>query len=213
MRSTPSTVLVDPAKVVIALEPTYTVSPVEFEMPKLETAPMPTSISQIPPTTNTELTSRIVFDMGNTAEQENVTIEPVIVQAVMPTEEPTVFKSEIVAYEPLADDIIIVDGIELNRRMGSRYLTEDEIAEKVNLELSKKRLEDRASRLRDISHNVSVNNYGNMNDVENVPAYLRQNKSLEEHPQSHEKIYSQVQVNNSGTIETRNNFLDGEKPC
>jgi cell division protein FtsZ len=213
MRPTPPTVVVAPEKIVTPLLPTYTVSPVELPMPNADVTT--TSIVNTPMATTApaEITSRIVFDMGNTTEQQHEAPETVIAQVAQPTEEPTVFKSEVVAYEPLADDIIIVDGIELNRRMGSRYLTEDEIAEKVNFELSKKRLEDRASRLRDISHNVSVNNYGNMNDVENVPAYLRQNKSLENHPQSHEKIYSQVQVNNNGTIETRNNFLDGDKPC
>jgi cell division protein FtsZ len=216
MRPTAPTVIAAPAKTVVHLEPTYTVNPVEFEVSLVAQANEvdPTIVTPtITATAPAEMTSKIVFDLGNTAEQKITVPEVEVAQIVQPTEEPIVFKSETVVYETIADDIIVVDGIELNRRMGSRYLTEDEIAEKVNFELSKKRLEDRASRLRDISHNVSVNNYGNMNDVENVPAYLRQNKALENHPQSHEKIYSQVQVGTNGNIETRNNFLDGEKPC
>jgi cell division protein FtsZ len=195
-------------KIVTPLEtiPTVSTGNVEMEIPE--------SIIHDLPTTTITPDSKIVFDLSSMAETPSEQSEAAVATEVLavPTE-PIVFKSEVVAYEAVADDIIVVDGIELNRRMGSRYLTEDEIAEKVNFELSKKRLEDRASRLRDISHNVITNNYSNMNDVENVPAYLRQNKSLETHPASHEKIYSDVQVGNNGMIETRNNFLDGDKPC
>jgi cell division protein FtsZ len=110
------------------------------------------------------------------------------------------------------DEIIMVGDIEINRRMGSRYLSDEEIQEKIEWEQKKRKFDDRATRLRNISHSNNLNG-DSMNDIENIPAFMRNQKPLEDYPASDEKVMSEIQISPSGNIETRNTFLDGDVPC
>jgi cell division protein FtsZ len=116
--------------------------------------------------------------------------------------------------EEVKDDYVTIKGITLNRRKGSRYLTETELEAEANFEIQKRMFDDRASKLRSMSFNV------NKADIEeeesNVPAYIRRNQPLENHGSSSDDVMSQVQVNsnmvNGSNISTRNTFLNGNQP-
>jgi cell division protein FtsZ len=123
-------------------------------------------------------------------------------------------KVEIVAEPTIKDEYVTIKGITLNRRKGSRMLSDSELEAEVNFELQKRAFEDRASKLRSMSFNV------NKADIDadeiNIPAYMRQKQTLEEHPSSSEEIYSNVQVtngtNNNSTMSNLNSFLNGKNP-
>lgn len=101
-----------------------------------------------------------------------------------------------------------------------RVLSDDELEEKRRFEEQKRQLEERAERLRNLSFNVKTSEPIDTTDIENVPAYLRKEKNLEQGVSSSDKFYSgyTVGVNNNGdernqaTINTINTFLDGKKP-
>jgi len=119
------------------------------------------------------------------------------------------------AAEPdIRDEYVTLKGITINRRKGSRMLTDSEIEAEVNFELQKRAFEDRASKLRSMSFNVNKADINN--DEVNIPAYMRQNQSLENHPSSAEDIYSNVNVTNSqdgqSGISNLNSFLNGKQP-
>jgi cell division protein FtsZ len=115
-------------------------------------------------------------------------------------------------YTQPADDFITIDGITINRRMGSRMLTDDEVIDKIAFEQKKKSFEERAQRLRGVSFQVQHGT--NPNDVENVPAYLRKQVELEQHPNSAaDNTYSTLKIDEHGNVDTRNSFLHGDKPC
>ena len=102
-------------------------------------------------------------------------------------------------------------------KIGSRVLTEDEIEEKRRFEEQKKALEDRAERLRRMSFNIKGNE--SVDDIENVPAYMRKNMKLDNGVSSSDTFYSGYTVghndeqnNPQATIQTINTFLDGKKP-
>jgi cell division protein FtsZ len=104
------------------------------------------------------------------------------------------------------DDMLFIDGVMVPKKMGSRYLTEEEIREKVNFELQKKAFEDRASKLRGFSHNV--NTPASNDHLENVPAYLRNNKPFEVITPQSDSEYSNYTVDNAnGDIGSRNKWL------
>lgn len=111
------------------------------------------------------------------------------------------------------DEYVTLKGITMNRRKGSRMLTDSELEAEVNFELQKRAFEERASKLRSMSFNV---NKADINSDEiNIPAYQRQNQNLENHPSSSEEIYSNVQVtngNNNSTMSNLNSFLNGKNP-
>lgn len=101
-----------------------------------------------------------------------------------------------------------------------RVLSDAELEEKRRFEEQKRQLEERAERLRNLSFNVKTSEPIDTTDIENVPAYLRKEKNLEQGVSSSDKFYSgyTVGVNNNGdernqaTINTINTFLDGKKP-
>ncbi|MES2702932.1 MAG: cell division protein FtsZ [Bacteroidota bacterium] len=124
------------------------------------------------------------------------------IQLVMKNEEP---QPEPVRQQPVA------------MKIGERYLTEDEIEEKKRFEEQKKALEDRAERLRRMSFNIKGDE--STDDIENVPAYKRQNVKLDNGISSSDSFYSGYTVgfndpknNPQATIHTINTFLDGKKP-
>ena len=121
---------------------------------------------------------------------------------------------KVASNEPqVQDEYVTLKGITMNRRKGSRMLTDSELEAEVNFELQKRAFEERASKLRSMSFNV---NKADINSDEiNIPAYQRQNQNLENHPSSSEEIYSNVQVtngNNNSTMSNLNSFLNGKNP-
>jgi cell division protein FtsZ len=101
-----------------------------------------------------------------------------------------------------------------------RVLTDMELEEKRRFEEQKRQLEERAERLRNLSFNIKTTDPIDTTDIENVPAYLRKEKSLEEGVSSADKFYSGYTVGVSvgadekaqASINTINTFLDGKKP-
>jgi cell division protein FtsZ len=115
--------------------------------------------------------------------------------------------------QEMQDDYVTIKGITLNRRKGSRLLTDMELEAEANFELQKRALEERASKLRSMSFNV---NKADIDDHEhNIPAYQRRNIALENHGNSAEDTYSSVRVtdgNGGNNISTLNSFLNGKNP-
>jgi cell division protein FtsZ len=101
-----------------------------------------------------------------------------------------------------------------------RVLSDTELEEKRRFEEQKRQLEERAERLRNLSFNVKTTEPIDTTDIENVPAYLRKEKSLEQGISSADKFYSGYTVGVSvgadekaqASINTINTFLDGKKP-
>ena len=92
-----------------------------------------------------------------------------------------------------------------------RTLTPEEIEEQRIFEEQKKRLEEKAERLRRLSYNFKAAE--GKDELETVPAYLRKNKKLDNQTPSKDNYYSGYAIgpNNdpNGPIQTINTFLDG----
>lgn len=102
-------------------------------------------------------------------------------------------------------------------KRGERTLTPEEIEENQRFEEQKRQLEERAERLRRLSFDVKKNQ--SANDMENVPAYVRQNMQLDNQVSSSDTFYSGYTVGHNeqtggqqASIQTINTFLDGKKP-
>jgi cell division protein FtsZ len=95
-----------------------------------------------------------------------------------------------------------------------RHLTEFELEERRIFEEQKRSFEERAERLRQMSFNIHGNE--NAAEVENVPAYLRQNLDLNKQEHSEDTYLSGYSVadnkRSKGGISTINTFLFGKKP-
>jgi cell division protein FtsZ len=115
---------------------------------------------------------------------------------------------------PIQDEYVTVKGITLNRRKGSRLLSDTELEAEANFELQKRAFDDRASKLRSMSFNVNKADIDN--DESNTPAYLRSGLQLENHPASNEEVYSNISIldgiQNGSLISNRNSFLNGKVP-
>jgi cell division protein FtsZ len=116
--------------------------------------------------------------------------------------------------QEMKDDYVTLKGITLNRRKGSRLLTDTELEAEVNFELQKRAFDERASRLRSMSFNVNKADIDS--DESNIPAFMRQNKVLDPHPSSSDDVYSDIKINNGAlngsNISTLNTFLNGKNP-
>ncbi|MDR3680305.1 MAG: cell division protein FtsZ [Flavipsychrobacter sp.] len=102
-------------------------------------------------------------------------------------------------------------------RIGEHQLTREEIQEKLRFEEQKRSLEERAERLRRMSFNIKGNE--SSEELENVPAYMRQKTQLDNGLASSDTLYSGYTVgmndkqnNSQATLQTKNTFLDGKKP-
>ncbi len=170
--------------------------------------------------------NRIVFELDPIVPEQEAAIpltpETTVINSVQ--EEIDKLFSEPVADAPtiqmiekteqeMQDDYVTIKGITLNRRKGSRILTDMELEGEANFELQKRALEERASKLRSMSFNV---NKADIDDSEdNIPAYQRRNVPLETHPASDEDTYSSVKITDAGihsNINTLNTFLNGKNP-
>lgn len=100
-------------------------------------------------------------------------------------------------------------------KRGERFLTYEEMEEQRRFEEQKKALEERADRLRRMSFNIQGGDHPG--DIENVPAFVRRQSSLDDSGSSSDTFLSGYSVNadkhgNKGNISTINTFLDGKKP-
>jgi cell division protein FtsZ len=102
-------------------------------------------------------------------------------------------------------------------KIGSHVLTQDEIDEKRRFEEQKRLLEERAERLRRMSFDIKNTDAGE--EMEAVPAYVRQKVQLDNEVASSDTFYSGYSVgvndkqnDNRASIQTINTFLDGKKP-
>lgn len=102
-------------------------------------------------------------------------------------------------------------------KIGSHVLTQDEIDEKRRFEEQKRLLEERAERLRRMSFDIK--NSDSADELEAVPAYVRQQKKLDNEITSADTFYSgytvgvnEKQNDAQASIQTINTFLDGKKP-
>lgn len=112
------------------------------------------------------------------------------------------------AEEPVREPVVM--------KIGERVLTDDEIEEKRRFEEQKRALEDRAARLRSMSMNVRGNE--SSDHIEEIPAYVRKNMSIENPTVSGDSIYSDITVGRYGQndgpagIRTENSFLNSKRP-
>ena len=191
-------------KVVFELTPTIEETPPTTEEPLVEySAPsIQEEIIEVPIMRYEEIsTTPIQMDVHNELEKMFSTTKPDIC---------VVEKIE----TPIQDEYVTVKGITLNRRKGSRLLSDTELEAEANFELQKRAFDDRASKLRSMSFNVNKADIDN--DESNTPAYLRSGLQLENHPASNEEVYSNINIldgiQNGSHISNRNSFLNGKVP-
>ena len=205
--TTQATIKLDVAeepKVVFELTPTIEETPPTTEEPLVEySAPsIQEEIIEVPIMRYEEIsTTPIQMDVHNELEKMFSTTKPDIC---------VVEKIE----TPIQDEYVTVKGITLNRRKGSRLLSDTELEAEANFELQKRAFDDRASKLRSMSFNVNKADIDN--DESNTPAYLRSGLQLENHPASNEEVYSNINIldgiQNGSPISNRNSFLNGKVP-
>lgn len=98
------------------------------------------------------------------------------------------------------------------------FLLEHEMEEKRLFEQQQRAFEERVERLRNMSNGFNKNN--NVDDIENVPAYMRKNMTMDNSIATNESFLSgySVAANNSNgplnpsPIQTINTFLEGDRP-
>jgi cell division protein FtsZ len=105
---------------------------------------------------------------------------------------------------------------DLNTNVYNRELSAEEMEEKARFEEQKRQLELRAQRLHNLNFNINSADLKS-EDIENVPAYMRQDMNLNQEGSASEKFYSGYTVgfnpnNNQTDLNTINTFLDGKKP-
>ncbi len=97
-------------------------------------------------------------------------------------------------------------------KIGERILTKEEIEERRQFEEQKRKLEERAERIRRMSFNI----HEDEEEIESIPAFMRKNIDLDFTDKSTESFLSGYSVkddtNEKGEISTINTFLNGKKP-
>lgn len=191
-------------KVVFELTPTIEETPQVIEEPIVEyVAPQVQEIIVEQPIMRYEeiTPTPVLIDVKNELEQ---------MFAPQVTEFVTIEKTDV----QMQDDYVTIKGITLNRRKGSRLLSDSELEAEANFELQKRAFEDRASKLRSMSFNVNKADIDA--DESNTPAYMRSGVQLENHPASNEDVYSNINIlennQNGSPISNRNSFLNGKVP-
>jgi cell division protein FtsZ len=161
------------------------------------------------PTPHTEQPRVVEFEMKEeSAQSSSASIQEELNQIFSAPIE-MVEKTE----EEMKDEFVTIKGITLNRRKGNRMLTDMELEDQANFEIQKRAFDDRAAKLRSMSFNVNRADIDN--EQSNVPAYIRKNLTLEDHPSSNEEVYSNVKITSDGqqsNISTINTFLNGKNP-
>lgn len=173
---------------------------------ELHTEPEPVSEQPIP---HPEQPRVVEFEMKEeTVQSPSASIQEELNQ-IFSTPIEMVEKTE----EEMKDEFVTIKGITLNRRKGNRMLTDMELEDQANFEIQKRAFDDRAAKLRSMSFNVNRADIDN--EQSNVPAYIRKNLTLEDHPSSNEEVYSNVKITGDGqqsNISTINTFLNGKNP-
>lgn len=166
--------------------------------PKMVAKPM-----QEAPTQPQELAideQKVVFELSTEITEvptPKVELEP---QSI--TQESNGFQARQVA----DDDIVVIQGITINRRRGSRLMTDEELMEQVEFELRKQATYERASSLRSMNFNNGIG--GNLDE----PAFKRAGRPLPEAENARDEM-SNIQIGANSGIETRVAFLNKNNPC
>ena len=211
----------EPEDLSVLNEPISKIEPIEYQTPVSQKEPERLH----EPIINSNLEEKIVFELSPEVEEvsSKIIVEEKIVETLpsaadVQAELDALFNSGLKQVEKteqqMQDEFVTIKGITLNRKKGSRYLTDSELEAEVNFELQKRAFDERASKLRSMSFNVNKADIDS--DDNNIPAYMRQNKVLDQHPASSEDVYSNVKVNSGNTngsnISTINTFLNGKNP-
>lgn len=177
----------------------------------LEPFPASPIVENKAPIVEQEIENKIVFQLDTNTPPPAPPATPVVdVQAELNKHFNVVEKTEM----QMKDEYVTLKGVTINRKKGSRYLTDGELEAEVNFELQKRAFEDRASKLRSMSFNV---NKADISSEEiNQPAYMRRNIPLDTHPSSSEDVYSTINITDAkhgeSSISNLNSFLHGKKP-
>ncbi len=154
----------------------------------------------------------IIFEITNAFKEDEAPKKEVPTEDEKVTDEKTTSESSIKTPE---SEFVTINGITLNRKKGSRMLTDYELEQEANFELQKRAFDERASRLRNLSFNV--NQPEKQQEDEEIPSYQRNNINLDDHPNSEDEHISGTKVSDkknsmNSNISTLNNFLNGDYP-
>ncbi len=197
----------------------YVAEPAVFVAPAAPEAPAePTSFSA-PPQAVVELVSASVASLqATTSNSVETPIAPVqsnmpsnlhIAKTVQPSYEEEI--TLVVAETPMVS-------ANAQPEPARNFLLEHEMEEKRLFEQQQRAFEERVERLRNMSNGFNKNN--NVDDIENVPAYMRKNMNMDHGVATNESYLSGYSVapNNSNgplnpsPIQTINTFLEGDRP-
>lgn len=178
---------------------------VSMEPVLVEMQPVKNTFSIEQPLSAPVATTPELFTQSSIAETPTASVSDKIDEPVQ--EEPTL---KLIIKNEMPEEVIPT-------RIGEHQLTREEIEERMRFEEQKRSLEERAERLRRMSFNIKGNE--NNEEMENVPAYMRQKVQLDNNVASSDTIYSGYSVgmndrqnNGQAMLQTKNTFLDGKKP-
>ncbi|GAA4466659.1 hypothetical protein GCM10023093_21080 [Nemorincola caseinilytica] len=205
-----------PEEIIQASYRPESMAPVLVEEPVAEPVAYVPQVTSYIPATEEPVIEREEFVLRTEEEQRPIVVEEPVMQVQEPRrEEPvqqyygyTTMHREEPVQEPVREPVVM--------KIGERFLTEDEIEEKKRFEEQKRALEDRAARLRSMSMNVRASETSD--HIEDIPAYVRKNMSIENPTVSNNSIYSDITVGNNGRndgpagIQTANSFLNSRRP-
>ena len=197
----------------------YVAEPAVFVAPVAPEAPAePTSFSAPPqavvevvsaPVASLQATTSISVDTPIASVQSNMSSNLHIAKTVQPSyeEEITLVVTEAPTYT-----------VSPQPEPARNFLLEHEMEEKRLFEQQQRAFEERVERLRNMSNGFNKNN--NVDDIENVPAYMRKNMTMDHGVATNESYLSGYSVapNNSNgplnpsPIQTINTFLEGDRP-
>ena len=197
----------------------YVAEPAVFVAPVAPEAPAePTSFSAPPqavvevvsaPVASVQATTSISVDTPIASVQSNMPSNLHIAKTVQPSyeEEITLVVTEAPTYT-----------VSPQPEPARNFLLEHEMEEKRLFEQQQRAFEERVERLRNMSNGFNKNN--NVDDIENVPAYMRKNMTMDHGVATNESYLSGYSVapNNSNgplnpsPIQTINTFLEGDRP-
>ena len=188
-----------------------------MEMPKKDSmAPKLVEMPKVATLFSTDTNSQPTTQQPNAAV-EHFTLAPIV------SEEPTQAQiSETPKAKEPAEIQLLIKNEETvapvaEIKFGEHILSAEEIEEKRRFEEQKRLLEERAERLRRMSFDIKGKD--KTEELEAVPAYVRQKIKLDNEVNSSDNYYSAYSVgvndkqnNKQASIQTINTFLDGKKP-
>lgn len=187
-----------------------------FDMaPKLVQEPMEYPVP-VPVETRQEF--RLVNILDEPAQEETPLPTPTYAGYTLHNSEPTVQQEPQMTIEVRNEPVMAATPKEEIVKKGSYILTPDEVEAERRFEQQKRALEERAERLRKMSFNLKGNE--SHDELENVPAYMRQNIQLDQQDASAAttNYYGGVRVgldnpeqSNQSSIQTSNTYLNGKR--